>query len=184
MNASAVLRRAFDSLGWPGTLGVILLLLAGAVSLSVLQPKSTQLAALKRDNLSLKTRIQQAARSGLPETANQDDISRFYDFFDGPGATHWLDELYAAAAAQDLILARGEYRMTADHSGKLARYQITLPVQGSYLQIRRFVAQALTDVPVASLDDISFKRETIATTQLEATIKLTLFLNADRAGMH
>ncbi len=184
MNVPGRLYSVFDSIGWPGVLGGVLLLLAGAVTLSVVQPKSAQLAQLQNDNLSLKTRIEQAARSGLPETANQDDLGRFYDFFDGPGATHWLDELYAAAAAQDLVLTRGEYRMTADRSGKLARYQITLPVQGSYLQIRRFVAQALTDVPVASLDDISFKRDSIAATQLEATIKLTLFLNADRAGLN
>lgn len=183
MNLAGMWHRVFDSIGWPGVLGGVLLLLAGTLTLSVVQPQSAQLAQLQNDNRSLKTRIALAARSGLPAAANQDDLSRFYAFFDGPGPTHWLDALYAAAAAQDLVLTRGEYRMTADRSGKLARYQVTLPVQGSYLQIRRFVAQALTDVPVASLDDISFKRDSITATQLEASIKLTLYLNADRAGL-
>jgi hypothetical protein len=184
MNLTGLWHRIFDHIGWPGVLGVVLLLLAGGITLSVVQSENAQLVQLQTDALSLKTRIEQAARSGLPETASQDDLSRFHDFFDGPGATHWLDALYAAAAAQNLVLTRGEYRMTADRNGTLARYQITLPIQGSYLQIRRFVAQALTDVPVASLDDIRFKRDSIAATQLEATIKLTLYLNADGAGMN
>jgi hypothetical protein len=179
MNA---LRRAYYSIGWPGLLGSLLLLLAGLTALWVVQPENVRLAELKRDTTSLKTRIEQTARSGIPASANQDDLTRFYHFFDGPPTTRWLKKLYAAAAAQDLVLTRAEYRMTPERSGRLVRYQITLPVQGSYVQIRRFIAQALTDVPVAALDAISFKRETIGATQLEAQVKLTLYLNADRAG--
>ncbi|WP_413439160.1 hypothetical protein ACFDAU_06380 [Sulfuriferula sp. GW1] len=182
MNAlSAALRRLYDSLGWPGVAGLLLLLLAAGMTLSMVQPRTAQLAELQRANLSLKTRIEQAARSGIPATGSQDDLSRFYGFFEGAEATPWLDKLFAAAAAQDLVLTQGEYRMTPDRTGKLTRYQITLPVKGSYAQIRRFVAQTLTQVPVAALDDISFKRETIGAAQLEAHIKLTLFLRADRA---
>lgn len=181
---STILRRLYDSLGWPGVAGLAMLLLAGGITLSLVQPKTAQLAELKQANQSLKTRIAQAAREGIPATGSQDDLTRFYGFFDGPATTQWLDKLYAAAAAQDLVLTQGEYRMTPDRTGKLARYQITLPVKGSYVQIRRFVAQVLSEVPVAALEDISFKRETIGTAQLEAHIKLTLFLNADRAGVH
>jgi len=180
---SSALRRLYDSLGWPGMAGIILVLLAAGMTVSIVQPRSAQLAELKRANQSLKTRIEQAARSGIPETGSQDDLARFYGFFDGPGTTQWLDKVYAAADAQNLVLAQGEYRMTPDRTGKLARYRISLPVKGSYVQIRRFVAQTLTDVPVAALDDISFKRETIGAAQLEAHIKLTLFLSADRAGV-
>ena len=87
--------------------------------------------------------------------------------------------MYAAAAAQKLVLEQGEYRLSSDKTGKLARYQVTLPVKGSYLQIRQFVDQALIDVPVATLDDINFKREAIGATQLEARIKFTLYGGAN-----
>ena len=182
MNPLIVLRRVFRHLGWPGVLGVALALLAVAVTLSVVQAKTTRLAELKRESVSLKTRIEQAAKSGIPETGSQAELAQFYDFFAGAHLTEWLNKLYAAAAAQKLVLEQGEYRITPDKSGKLARYQITLPVKGSYLQIRQFVAQALADVPVAALEDINFKRETIGTTQLEARIKFTLFLGADSVG--
>ena len=182
MNPVIIVRRAFHHLGWPGVLGVALVLLAAGVTLSVVQVKTTRLAELKRDSASLKTRIEQAAKSGIPETGSQEALAKFYDFFANTHLTEWLNKLYAAAEAQKLVLEQGEYRITPDKSGKLARYQITLPVKGSYLQIRQFVAQALADVPVAALEDINFKRETIGTAQLEARIKFTLFLGADSAG--
>jgi len=69
--------------------------------------------------------------------------------------------------------------LSPDKTGKLARYQVTLPVKGSYVQIRQFVDQALIDVPVAALDDINFKREAIGATQLEARIKFTLYVGAN-----
>ena len=182
MNPVIIARRAFHHLGWPGVLGVALVLLSAVVTLSVVQAKTTRLAELKRDSASLKTRIEQAAKSGIPQTGRQEELAKFYDFFADNRLTEWLNKLYAAAAAQELVLEQGEYRITPDKSGKLARYQITLPVKGTYVQIRQFVAQALADVPVAALEDINFKRETIGATQLEARIKFTLFLGADSAG--
>ena len=184
MNALALLRRGLINIGWPGALGIVLVLLAGGTTLFVVQPKVAQLAALKRENVSLKTRIEQAAKSGIPETGSQAQLAEFYGFFSGTATTEWLNKLYAAAAAQNLALEQGAYRLTPDKTGKLLRYQITLPVKGSYLQIRQFVMQALLDVPVAALDDIDFKREAINASQLEARIKFTLFLGADGGGAH
>ena len=182
MNVLVSTQRVFDNLGWPGALGVILVLLAGGVMGFVVQPQAARLAELKRENVSLKTRIEQAAQSGIPETGGQAQLAQFYDFFSGTTSTEWLDKLYAAAAAQNLILEQGTYRMTPAQAGKLLRYQITLPVKGSYLQIRQFVTQTLLEVPVAALDDISFKRDAIGATPLEASIKFTLFLGADSGG--
>ena len=108
-----------------------------------------------------------------------EELNKFYGFFSGTPLTEWLNKLYAAAAAQQLVLEQGEYRLSSDKTGKLARYQVTLPVKGSYLQIRQFVDQALIDVPVAALDDINFKREAIGATQLEARIKFTLYQGAN-----
>ena len=184
MDAIATLRRINEILGWPGLLGTILILLAGIMSVTVVQPKHRQLSQLQQQNQPLRIRIAQAAHAGIPATGTADELAKFYSFFDGYPATHWLDKIYAAAAAQNLLLQQGEYRMTADPIGKLARYQISLPVEGSYPQIRRFVAQVLTDVPIAALDDISFKRETVGSPQLAAHIKFTLFLSADSAGVH
>jgi len=179
MNARLVWRRAFAALAWPGILGLALLVIAAAVYLYQVQPKTAQLAGLKQDSASLKLRIEQAAKSGIPETSDQEELNKFYGFFSDTALSDWLEKLYAAAAKQKLVLEQGEYRITPSKNGNLVRYQITLPVKGSYLQIRQFVAQALTDVPVAALEDISFKREAIGAAEVETRIKLTLFLGAN-----
>ena len=179
---SAVLvsaRRALGSIGWPGVIGLALLLTALGVYLTVVQERASRLDELKRESASLKTRIERAAKSGIPETGSAEELNKFYGFFRGAALTTWLDKLYAAAATHKLVLEQGEYRLTPDKTGKLMRYQITLPVKGSYLQIRQFVDQALLDVPIAALDDINFKRETIGGTQLEARIKFSLYLGAN-----
>ncbi len=177
--ALAYSRRALIFLGLPGLLGVALLLGALVLSLTVVQKKTVQLAELKRESASLKSRIERAAKSGIPETGSTEELNKFYGFFSGAALTDWLNKIYAAAGEQNLVLEQGEYRLSPDKSGKLAQYHVTLPVKGSYLQIRQFVDQALIDVPVAVLDDIDFKRELIGATQLEARIKLTLYLRAN-----
>lgn len=179
MNARVIWRRAMASLAWPGILGLALLLLTAGVYWYQVQPKTTRLAQLKQNSISLKLRIDQVAKSGIPETSDQEELNKFYGFFVGTSLSDWLKKLYAAAAAQQLVLEQGEYRITPSKNGKLARYQITLPVKGNYLQIRQFVAQALNEVPIAALEEINFKRETIGATEVEARIKLTLFLSVE-----
>ena len=173
------MRRALTTLGWPGMLGLLLLVSAGLMYLTVVQDRTTRLAQIKSESASLKSRIDQAAKTGIPETGSTDELNKFYGFFSGVTLTEWLTKLYGAAEAQKLVLEQGEYRLSPDKSGKLARYQITLPVKGTYLQIRQFVDQALIDVPVAALDDINFKREAIGGTQLEARIKFTLYVGVN-----
>lgn len=175
----AAARRALAFLGWPGVLGLALLVGAASVYLTVVQDRTARLAELKRESASLKSRIERAAKSGIPETGSMEELNKFYGFFSGTPLTEWLNKLYAAAGAQKLVLEQGEYRLSLDKAGKLARYQVTLPVKGNYSQIRQFVDQTLIDVPVAALDDINFKREAIGATQLEARIKFTLYAGAN-----
>ena len=53
---------------------------------------------------------------------------------------------------------------------------MTLPVSGSYEQVRGFIAAALRDVPSLALDDIEFQREKIGDAQLETKVNMTLYL--------
>lgn len=172
--------RAAAVLGWQGALGAALLLAAGGLQLFVVSPRSARLDDLQHESASLKSRIERAAQGGLAEAGGAEEIGRFHAHFAGTAQTEWLRRVYAAAATHGLVLERGEYRGSPIQGGKLVRYQITLPVKGSYPQIRRFVDQILADVPVAAIDDISFKRESIGATQLEARIRLALFVGAGK----
>jgi Tfp pilus assembly protein PilO len=106
-------------------------------------------------------------------------LRAFYDFFPQyeslPG---WLSRVNKAARGAGLNLDVGEYSMAQERGAKLARYQLTLPVKGSYGQIRGFIGEVLREIPASSLDDVSLKREKIGSEALDARIKLTLYLAA------
>ena len=87
-----------------------------------------------------------------------------------------LAKIYAAAEQQNIMLESGAYRLTETEIGNIRRYQITLPIKGNHVQIRRFLTDILTEIPALSLDDISFKRDRIDLPVGNAVIKLTLFL--------
>jgi hypothetical protein len=95
-------------------------------------------------------------------------------------AEQQVDTLFALAGRNGIVLSQGEYRSGYDANARLHTYQVTLPVKGNYGAIWRFAQQALGAIPFASLDDISFKRETIGEPSVEARMRLTLYL-ADQA---
>jgi type II secretory pathway pseudopilin PulG len=173
-----LLRRMGTRLGWAGLLGLLLLAGSGLYYFTTLRANEARLQQAEQQAASLRTRIQQAARGGITLTGSAAQLAEFYGFFAGHAATDWLDKIYAAAARHSLTLEQGEYRTLPDKTGKLIRYQLTLPVKGSYVQMREFIDTVLTDVPVAALEDVGFKRESIGATTLEARIKFTLFLGA------
>jgi hypothetical protein len=84
--------------------------------------------------------------------------------------------LFRLAAKTGLVLRQGEYKRGYDRHAKLHTYQVNLPVTGSYAQVWQFAFLALRALPFASLDDVSFKRDAIGETTVEARLRLTLYL--------
>lgn len=111
-----------------------------------------------------------------PSTAPQAQLAAFYGFFERRESPDmWLAKLYAVAGAAGLDWRTADYRL-AEARHRLERYQVSLPVSGSYAQIRTFLEGALVEVPVASLDHISFRRKEASEPRVDAEIVLTLYL--------
>src|SRR5437899_1839826 len=103
-----------------------------------------------------------------------DELRRFYNLF--PPASELTDDverLHRLARSSGLDLAQGEYRLERRASGLWA-YRVTLPVRGSYAQLRGFLGVLLTSMPTASIDALRFERKKAADTQLEAQVRVTL----------
>ncbi|MGV8918047.1 MAG: pilus assembly protein PilO [Pseudomonas sp.] len=94
-----------------------------------------------------------------------------------PQATLAIDKIYAMAAQEQITLARGDYALGVDPKTHLARYQILLPVRGSYPQLRRFLHALLSQLPAVVLEDVEFQRKHIADSELTGRIRLTLYLS-------
>jgi len=179
MNAAlGRLRAAVDRLGRSGVVGIALLGFTVAFYFSAVAPLATELASLRTEADDLQQRLQPGGSSGAKGTPAE-QLATFYAFFPPPQSSpDWLGKINAAARAKGLVLRSGEYKLERSADQKLARYQITLPVVGSYAQIRGFVGQVLADVPAAALEEITLRRESVSNPTLEARIRLTLYLRS------
>ena len=157
-----------------------LLVLAGACALLWLAPKAEQQAESQRQAMRLASQPPAIVKSA-PVTANE-NLALFYATLgEKRHAEQQVKTLFGLAAKAGLALSQGEYKAGYDSSARVHTYQVTLPVKGSYRQIWQFGLLALRDIPFASLDEISFKREAIGDANIEARLRITLYL-ADRPG--
>jgi len=183
--AGRLLRRALRRLGAPGVAAIGVLAACAAMLASTQLPLQARIAA---ESAALAGRAASpggdagSERGGAPLTPEA-GLDAFYRFFaTGVGAEQQLERLFALARRHQLELLQGTYRYNRVQGEKLARYEVTLPVKGTYAQIRRFLAAALNDIPVASLDRIAFERKRAADSQVEAAIRFTLFVEPPAAA--
>jgi hypothetical protein len=88
----------------------------------------------------------------------------------------WIERIDSAAAAAGVTLQRADYRSASEALPGLRRYQVMLPVKGSYAQVRAFVGALLDGIPAAALTDMELKREGIAANGIEARLVFVIFL--------
>ena len=106
-----------------------------------------------------------------------DNLDAFYAAL-GPRryAEQQVRTLFALAAKNGLSLSQGEYKTGYDRNARVTTYQVNLPVKGGYGAIWQFAMGALREIPFASLDEISFRRDGIQDPSVEARLRLTLYL--------
>ena len=163
----ALLRR----LGTAGVLGIGLLFACAAFHFSALVPLRQEIAAQKLalQRLQSRTLYRPASTGGRAE-----ELRRFHNLFPPTGRlTEETARLHRLGRSAGLDLAQGEYRLERRRTGLWA-YRVTLPVRGTYPQLRDFLNGVLKDMPVASIDGVRFERKRAAETQLEAQVRVTL----------
>lgn len=168
----ARLNAALERLGIAGVLGIGVLLACGAFWVSSVKPAAEELAAQRAalERMRARTPYQPVSAGGRAE-----ELRRFYNLFpSAAGLTAELERLHRLARAARLELAQGEYRLERRASGLWA-YRVTLPVRGSYSEVRNFISAVLKDMPSASIDALRFERKKAADAQLEAQLRLTLY---------
>jgi hypothetical protein len=89
--------------------------------------------------------------------------------------TDWLAKLYGIGRATGIDLQSASYT-TEQTGGRIARYQIVLPVSGSYSQLRDFLKRASAEIPVLSLDQVTLKRDNREDGAVRAELRLTLHM--------
>jgi hypothetical protein len=164
------------SLGPAGVLGLALLAGCLAFYWGGVRPVAGEVAALRAE----LEQVAGHARREAPRQANPHEaLARFYGRFAAPAEVLGaLDAVFNAAAREQVALDAGEYRVSREQGARLARYQIVLPVKGSYRSIRRFVVRALNNVPGLALDDLALRRDSTTSANVEARVQLTLYMGS------
>jgi hypothetical protein len=161
------------ALGPLGVVGIGVLLACGGFYLSGFLPV---IEAVHEQRLAIERMRAPAAYRPVSSSGPADDLARFYGFFPPAGElTRHVDRLHRLALRSDLELAQAEYRLEKPRAG-LWTYRITLPVRGSYAQVRDFVGAVLLELPVASLDALRFERKRALDADVDAQLGLTLYL--------
>lgn len=145
-------------------------------------PAATRGVLLAREADALRERLQAASEMNAEARALADDpLTRFYRVFPRVSvAVSSLNKIHGHARARDIELERGEYRIVDDGSGRLIAYQADLPIKGSYVQIRQFLAAILADLPFVALEEVAFERRRISDATIEAKVRLTLYIARTR----
>ncbi len=168
-------RRAW---GWPGALGLALLALAPVAHYSAIRPAQEKLEAVRARAMAQRERIEHAAAGLLRGPLSPaEQLEEFYKIFPAEeNSPQWLERIFAEAQSQGLSLDQGEYRVSRDKTGRLMRFQITLPVRGEYPQIRRFLAGLRAEVPFIAIEQVQFERQKVGDPAVEAKLRLVLYL--------
>jgi hypothetical protein len=158
-------------LGAAGVLGIGVLIACAAFWASALKPAQEELAAqrLALERLRARAPYQPVAAGGKAE-----ELRRFYNLFPPVAElTAEVERLHRLARRARLELAQGEYRLERRNAG-LWSYRVTLPVRGTYPQVRDFISAVLKDMPIASIEALRFERKKAAETLLDAQVRITL----------
>jgi len=127
---------------------------------------SAQLERVKRGELKIAVKPEQQALDSLRQQLPGQ-----------PEASELIERLYHLASAQRITLARGEYALGVDPKTQLARYQIVLPVRGSYPQLRSFLKGLIGQLPTLVLEDLELQRKRIGDSELNGRLRMTLYLS-------
>jgi hypothetical protein len=173
-------RLAFARLGAIRCVAAALCLAAVASWSWVIPELRTGLAAQRTKKA--VARVEADAPPDLPAVPQRSENEmRLERFYANLGQQRYVEQqvktLFAIAAKNGLVLSQAEYKPGYDKQGRFHTYQITLPVKGQYAAVRAFCEQVLLAVPFASLDDIGFKRNAVASAALEARLRFTFYLS-------
>ena len=165
----------WQTLGWKGLAGLVLIIGSLSYLIIVAVPKAQQLQRLQMEMTTVKANPKQSD-SNRNNSAPSDIARTFYDVLPTQTeASSKISAILRVATDNGLVINKVEYEQPLSVL-PLIQYQIKLPLTGSYMQIRQFINQVLNTLPSIALNDISLKREDIATDLVDAQIQFTLYL--------
>jgi hypothetical protein len=131
-------------------------------------------AALARQ---LNAAVRAAAAPRAPAATEADGVAAFHAYLPPHDAIpDQLKELVRIARQSGIALSKAEYKPEQDDKAGFLRYRITLPVKAEFASVQSFLIDALQALPTLTLESVAFKREQIASGEVEARIQFMLLV--------
>lgn len=164
-------------LSWSKLIGLLSGLLGVIIFVGMGLPAMHRYQAVKTEESMVQavfTKRQQNKISVSPEAG----IATFYSLLPSEKSLpDLMEKLFDAAYDNDLELEQGSFKLMREKDAIFSRYQIIIPAQGSYSDIRKFVTRVLKELPAASLDQVSFHKNDVSDEEVIAELKFTLYLS-------
>lgn len=114
-----------------------------------------------------------------PEPDGAEFLTRFSEALPTSTAQQRTDviaKMQLAAVAEGLTPEEMSFLLIEPTEQPFVGLDMVLPVNGRYVQLRRFVARALSEEPALALEGVTFNRQSVSDATLEAEFRFTLYL--------
>lgn len=166
------LRQRARVLGRTGLTGLGMLL---AALLLAFETESQQRSNAVQEERLVQMRLEATRRAAAPTPLPLNPLAALPP--DGAAAQQ-IGDLENLARAHGLELPLGQYSVAPLMGTSLQRWQLVLPVEASYPTLHAFLAAALERQPNLTLDELKLQRDSIETVELDAELRLSLFVEA------
>jgi len=164
--------RLYWHFGWPGIVGLCLLL-AAVMTLAVVLP---QWRTDYESNVVASQASGEQVRSIAAEGATRTTEVRLPPASDAP---RLLSRIQSAAVEAGLGWPRAEYQFSDATDDAPARIEVQCSLKGSYIGIRRFVTAILQDTPTLNLREFRLSRPNSTAGDVDAKIGMVVFLASE-----
>jgi len=89
-----------------------------------------------------------------------------------------LGQILTIATASKLSLDQGDYEFADTQSSAISSYRLTLPVRGSYPQVRQFIEQTLAAMPYVALEGLRVERNEISDQIIAADLEFAVLIRS------
>lgn len=175
------LHEVVEALGLIGAVGLACAAAALSLWLFAVEPTRREIAELKSlaDEMAAKDGSRKTHAKLAAITPAQRLATFFEQFPREDGVLDAVEKLFNSASEFGIKVDEGRYQLKGGASDVLTRYEIDVPVRGTYSRVRAFVNKLLADVPYVALASLTFEREKASAAELNAIVQLTLFFRPD-----
>ena len=172
-----VTQRLLDVLGKCGVIAIGLIVFSVVFYVMTVAPARERLAAAQARAAVLHAQLPKSSTLRAEAENPLARIDAYYRSFPRVGElTVSIAHTLEAAKKHALVIDKADYRYEPVRKDELMAYQMSFTLKGSYPRVRGFLMALLRDNSALSLDDVSFRRDGIASAEIEARVRLTFYV--------